>query len=311
MARYSETINCSLPVSVRWALREQTLRFNGYEVVYKDEDEIIARSETNYEKLHVTIVGAGVHVSSQGIFPGPRRKRVQDFVNWFGREIKRLTPEQQQKLAAEANKHVVTDEYAPPSKLPSPPPEQKSTLFYALITVLLLSILAGFLYERLRFLENNWSFVLLLSIGPAIGYGVRYAASFGNYSRISALRIVVITGTLAVGIWAFQYDYFQGLLSGKTNGQLIFFVAGCFIVPTIIGITILKEGVQKVHKGAIPEEVLRFAIYIAQKGNDEATLRFELSKRGWVLENDQNKVIDALRAHQQIQQVDKHTALKR
>ena len=301
MASFSEVVPFVRSAEISWGLSHSVLRYNGYEIPYSDEMEICGTRGVNQVKLWLQISSTSIEVSCKGLMESWCRKKVEEFTSMLKKEISSYSAQREQQYLKVTREHMPTLGYVLPANLAAPLPVERPKPFYAFgVAIILLALLTA-LYSEMWSAKENWSAVVLLGGGPALGFAIRYSAVFGRYYDWKTLRILLVISSVIFSSIAFYIGMNRGIFDQKTTGAIVFMVIGFFCLPTLVGIAVLREGKQKVQKERVPVQVLVFARYLAFQNHSEASISSELSKRGWASNEDQRKVFDALQSYYEVQ----------
>jgi hypothetical protein len=311
MAKYTESVACNYSHEVKWGLCHSAFRYNGYEIIYSDEQEICGGIGINLAKVWVHFSSLGMEVSCNGMLESWCKKQVEALVTILKSELARFNPDRHQQYLKVTKELMPTLGYSLPDSLPSPEKNSKSNPFYPVVSAFLLTSLSVFLFWAMWSETENWSIAIAVLFIIALGNVIRYTAEFAQYRNWKVLQTIVILSSLSSGAAlsyiAWKNDFFDNRIIIETIVVLFVF----FLLPGLIGLIILKEGKRKAQKGSIPDEALVMARYLKLNHHSESGMRNELSKRGWQRSEDQDKVFQALRAYHELQAEAKIHATKK
>lgn len=310
MASFSETVTCVYKAEITWGLCQSLLRFNGYEIAYADETEICGTRGVNQVKIWLRISPTTVEVSCKGMLESWCKKKVEEFSEVLKREIASYTPQREQQYLKVTREHMPTLGYVLPEKISTPLLPGKAMPAYPFAAGLAYVAIAVGLFYALWSDTENWSMAVLVGSIVGLGFTIRQTAIWAHYYNWKVLRLLLVACSLVLGGSTFYITWGHGFFEHKTTGLYLTMLFFFFVVPSIGGLGVLREGRLKVQKAAIPTDVLMLARFLSLQHHAEVGIRSELSKRGWYSEEDQNKVFDALESYYDEQQLQKQNAEK-
>ncbi len=246
---------------------------------------------------------------------------MSDSAEWSDEPIDEGAVDPQQ--AANADEPAVPP-YTPPDRLP--PPALTPQSFPP--TVLLLGVGTAIVLGGALFAASHLIYVYILynaMIGIGIGTMIARAPERGRFTNLPILFTVsAVCSVLAYVVY--HVSWHQWVLAknpGMQIGFLDFVWLQAQVMPFIggmqlgavgnIAVWLVEIGItlyyawQRVHAAAqiaavsaVPSEVLEFVSFLFWQHADDDHIRAELSKRGWMMPDDQTRAIRAFRTAQQM-----------
>ena len=107
----------------------------------------------------------------------------------------------------------------------------------------------------------------------------------------------------------FEIIYYEPFFTQQDLMDIINYIA--IVVFVIISLPYvayikLESYIVRFSIDRVPEEVFNFVEYLLVKNKTEVQIRYELSKRGWSTEQDQNKVFEAVQVYLQVIELSKN-----
>ncbi|MBO3699107.1 hypothetical protein [Roseivirga sp. E12] len=302
----------------------------GWHIVYHQEDQIEAKransSDVLTEKISVIIQKSGsVNILSESLRGslwdmGNNSKRIQLLIHVFKEIQSSYDDEKINSLLSEIEKSETLADYVIPETLPQPNSKKEPLLWVVISMGVVSSLALGFIFA----LASKYFYIVIFYeslIAIALAFLLAEGAKWGNYSNYTILRSILGFASLAIVVLG---QYFQHFLLQLENvnysltfaefirlrfeagfefdgfntgwiGMSILLIAQLVIIYSL-GVLNFIRRLSSYLIERIPREVLDFAFYHWVKSESESVVRKELSLKGWVSKDDQDRVFEAFDA---------------
>lgn len=331
MPKYKAIIETTIRKDLITEVSSKVFEKLNWDVIHKDTESTEARRKNNYgawtEKIVVKVVAGGkIDVESATLGNemwdfGRNSKRVKLFEFAFKTEEKTYDSKRQDELQNEVQRRDNWDDYVIPDSLTPPAKGIEPNFAIPSIGGLLISIVCALViaYVSVKGIYIIGLFESL--VGLAFGFTLKYLIRWGNYTDMEKLTYLIyaMIAVFFFGNQIFQYEiivsnnniadasffdfikymFENGLkIKSLNTGWIGLVVSWILQVVIIYYITLLRTASSLVvyQMERTPPDVVDFACYHFVKGKSESEVRQELSRKGWTDNQNQNEVIESIRA---------------
>lgn len=329
--KYKEEFRTSVNNILFVAIAEKTIEKLGWDLVYKDENNIEAkRKEKNLgierwtEIISANYVYGKVVVKSESLGNemwdlGRNSKRVKLFIYAFEETLKTFDRKSLNELEKEIVKKNNWDDYIIPETLPQPNQPKEPNFAIPIFGGLIISLILGFLIAFISVKGLYIMFLFEFLVATVIAFAMKYFIKFSNFTDFNKLQyllagIIFLTylsnqyfqyeiilnenSFERIGFWEFlKLRFSQGLTIKNINTGWIGLTISWILQLGLTGLFVYLKIVSILTKYAIervPIEVLDFAYYHFVKDKTEEEVRNELTKKGWKNKINQDEVFEAI-----------------
>jgi len=326
---YEEEVKTYLNEVVFAPVIVKTFEKLGWDIVYQDETQIEANRTDKWEKSHterivVTYKSGRIIIKSTSLKNnmwdfGRNSKRVKLFIFVFKEIESNYDRKELKELEITTTRAAKMDDYYVPETLLQPGHFKEPNFYIPIIGGVVVALLLGYIVAYLS--NQGLYFIGAFEVGVGLMFGVvfKYLIKFSNYSNYTKLDYLLIglVVTTYVSNQFFQYNIFLGenqidslsfvefmklrfqnglTIDGFNLGWIGLVVSWILqlVLTYAVGIIRISSIVTLYVIEKVPKDVVDFAVYHMVKNKTERQIRTELSKKGWVKEQDQDDVFTAI-----------------
>jgi hypothetical protein len=329
--KYKEEFRTSVNNTVFVAIAEKTVEKLGWDLVFKDENNIEAKRKEKSlgierwtEAISASYEFGNVVVKSESLGNemwdvGRNSKRVKLFIYAFEETLKTFDRQSLNELEKEIEKKNNWDDYVIPESLPQPIQAKEPNILIPIIGGLIISLILGFVIAFISVKGMYFIGLFEFLVATAIALAMKQLIKLSNFTDFNKLQYLLAGMIFLIYIsnQYFQYEiilnannyerirfleflklrFSQGLTIKNLNTGWIGLIISWILQLGLTGLFVYLKIISILTKYAIervPVEVIDFAYYHLVKEKTEEEVRNELAKKGWTDKINQDEVFEAI-----------------